>query len=128
MYWKKLNLWNHQKRAIEKSLNYYNKHNDKAYLIKLPTGTGKTGIIAVLSRLIRKIKNTIIIVPSEALREQTIKNISENFWKIFDIDVKSIKKKDIQTILPSTIKEQLQEWNDKQFVGVLTIQALTDIQ
>jgi type I site-specific restriction endonuclease len=43
-------LWEHQKEAINFALDRLRgPHPRKAALLRMPTGTGKTGVIAVLS-------------------------------------------------------------------------------
>lgn len=56
----KCSLWPHQKKAISKALSYINdyknKNTTKSCLIHMPTGSGKTGVIAVIARCIPTLK------------------------------------------------------------------------
>jgi superfamily II DNA or RNA helicase len=53
-------------------------------LVKMPTGTGKTGVIATLACCAPKIRRTIILTPRTALVEQMMKDLSWRFWERFD--------------------------------------------
>lgn len=125
--WKNLRLWQHQIDAIESCLQYYKSGSDKSHLVMLPTGSGKTAITAVLSRLNRSIANTLVVVPSEALRIQNQKEIAYAFWEKMGVKVELIPPKEILEIFPSKITDDLAGAENKQFVGVLTAQALLDI-
>src|SRR5665648_569645 len=91
----KCSLWSHQKKAIYAALSYINdyrnKNTNKSCLIHMPTGSGKTGIIAVIARCIPPLKNILVITPRINLRDQLFKDIDSRFFdhlKIFDIDLK----------------------------------------
>ncbi|MCJ7649152.1 MAG: DEAD/DEAH box helicase family protein [Candidatus Lokiarchaeota archaeon] len=125
--WENLRLWKHQKEAIRNALDYFKSGSEKAHLLLLPTGSGKTAITAVLSRLIPKIKNTLVVVPSESLRIQNRKEIELNFWNKVKVDCDTIHHKEIVELLPSNVNNMLARIGDNQFVGVLTAQALLSI-
>lgn len=88
-FWSKTNcLWDHQRSALELSLAYlcaprsnprYPKISSAA-LLKLPTGTGKTGVIAVLARSLSVNQVTLIVTPREALVRQMMQDICGGFW------------------------------------------------
>jgi primosomal protein N' len=62
-------LWDHQNDAINLASTYISKNDPaKSCLMKLPTGSGKTAIFAVLSRVFHPGKNFLILVPSIALK------------------------------------------------------------
>jgi superfamily II DNA or RNA helicase len=48
--WTKLGLWSHQNQAVEKVRSYIESDADGAALVRMPTGTGKTAVMAVLSQ------------------------------------------------------------------------------
>jgi superfamily II DNA or RNA helicase len=71
-------LWEHQDAAISSCIAYLcsdrsipaEEIRHEAALVKMATGTGKSAIIAVLSRCLPDIKRILILTPREALREQ----------------------------------------------------------
>lgn len=52
-------------------------------LVKMPTGTGKTGVIATLACCASGIRRIIVLTPRKALVEQMLKDLSWRFWKRF---------------------------------------------
>jgi superfamily II DNA or RNA helicase len=55
-------------------------HTAKAALVHMATGSGKTGVIATLSRCIPEIGTTLVLAPRIALRNQLIGDISNRFF------------------------------------------------
>jgi superfamily II DNA or RNA helicase len=89
-------LWNHQKAAIgtvvaylsgDKSLPERPEHKEAA-LLKLPTGTGKSGIIAVVARCLPGVRKVLVLTPREVLTKQLLKDIRYRFWKHIGCAVK----------------------------------------
>ncbi|MFD0908596.1 DEAD/DEAH box helicase [Ruegeria arenilitoris] len=88
-------LWEHQKAAIATIVAYL--HGDKqiperpeqteAALLKLPTGTGKSGIIAILARCLPKVRRVLVLTPRTALTEQLLADIRYRFWSHLGYDV-----------------------------------------
>ncbi len=82
-------LWAPQRRAVGLALAYYAAQSDAktidgAALIKMPTGTGKTGVIAVLACAVPQIERTLVITPRRALVEQMIEDLHRRLWGRFD--------------------------------------------
>ncbi len=99
-----LKLWPHQRDALDKSTSYLNApKNDKSFLLKLPTGSGKTGIMATLTRVSFSSSNFLIVVPSIALRKQLLEHISTKFWNDISFDKDELDIKEIHELLPSTL-------------------------
>lgn len=80
-------LWNHQKEAITQGVFYLfstPKMPDgglQGALIKMPTGTGKSGVVAVLSRCLPNTRKVLVLTPREALTDQMKDDISFRFWR-----------------------------------------------
>lgn len=82
-------LWEHQQAAIATVVAYLNgdkaiperPEQKEAALLKLPTGTGKSGIIAVLARCLPDVRRVLVLTPRTALTEQLIADIRYRFWK-----------------------------------------------
>jgi hypothetical protein len=88
-------LWEHQRRAIETTVAYLiaDPHLPErpalreAALLKLPTGTGKSGIVAVLARCLPQIKRTLVLTPRHSLVGQMKDDIRFRFWGRLGYDV-----------------------------------------
>jgi hypothetical protein len=81
-------LWEHQRVSIALACAYIAADPRipdrptlrEAALLKLPTGTGKSGIVAVLSRCVPKARCILVLVPREAIRDQLLDDITWRFW------------------------------------------------
>jgi hypothetical protein len=79
-------LWLPQRRAVAFAQAYLCAQNLKkngeseAALIKMPTGTGKTAVIAVLACVSPSIRKTLIITPRVALVRQMRFDLAYRFW------------------------------------------------
>lgn len=88
-------LWEHQQAAIGTVVAYLS--GDKAIperpdhieaaLLKLPTGTGKSGIVAVLARCLPDVRRVLVLTPRTALVEQLIADIRYRFWSHLGYEV-----------------------------------------
>jgi len=89
-------LWDHQKEAVCRSLDYIkdykNEKTKKSCLIQMPTGSGKTGVIAIIARCIPKLKNVLVITPRVNLREQLFKDIKGRFFNHLERSPKDLPK------------------------------------
>jgi superfamily II DNA or RNA helicase len=146
-------LWAHQKTAIGTVVAYLNgdkqipERNDQieAALLKLPTGTGKSGIISVLARCLPNIRRVLILTPRAALTEQLIADIGYRFWKHMGYTVeeptlffgddeqtgRALERAFIEQLLPSKVRqinEHLSEDNVERVILVGTHQALGAIR
>ncbi len=120
--------WNHQKDAIRFLGRYLSKGKEcreHAALVRMPTGTGKTGIMAVLANYFSRLNvgNVVIIAPSEFLTEQISNALNSDFW----LTVKGRPEKGPKPcvkFLPSTLEKSLAEQAGRPTVYVCTTQAL----
>lgn len=120
-----LNLWNHQKDAVTEIAGYLQKPTPKeAFLVKMPTGTGKTGVFAALSRIAYPEINYIIIVPSTALKLQILDELSQRFWEKIGYAIERLPEQYIGELMPSGIDTVLPLIKASPFILVTTIQAL----
>lgn len=82
-------LYEHQRRAIETVAAYIaadphlpeRPNLREAALLKLPTGTGKSGIVAVLGRCLPTVNRTLVLTPRESLVAQMSDDVRFRFWK-----------------------------------------------
>lgn len=117
------NLWDHQKEALEFLIAHLNAKPQKGpWLVRMPTGTGKTGVIAWLSMKSAKGK-TLVLTPWTNLRNQMVADLKVNFWKSLGLQPQQLS---VQPLLPSSASSVLIDPNVKVIVSSLA--ALTDLR
>jgi hypothetical protein len=76
--------WNHQYRAFEFLELYYDNHRSherpNAALIRMPTGSGKTGVMAIATGFGRDMTTILLVVPSAALADQVSRAVAGQHW------------------------------------------------
>ncbi|NRB54908.1 MAG: DEAD/DEAH box helicase family protein [Salinicola sp.] len=81
---KGLSLWQNQKQAIALGAAYVRVSQPtserEGALIKMPTGSGKSGVIAVLTRCLPKVRRALVLTPREGLVQQMHADIRRRFW------------------------------------------------
>ncbi|WP_162426024.1 DEAD/DEAH box helicase family protein [Pontibacter pudoricolor] len=75
---KKLGLHKHQKEALDLIKDYLKSNSRKSALIQMPTGSGKTGVIAWASHFLTD-NNVLILSPRVAIKDQLFKEVKEKF-------------------------------------------------
>lgn len=77
-------LWDHQRKAVETIRDYLaafeQDNNLGACLIHMPTGSGKTGVIACASHFLGKAGCVLALCPRVALRDQLCREVSGRFF------------------------------------------------
>jgi superfamily II DNA or RNA helicase len=73
-------LWANQRAALKKAEAYLDSQSNQQAIIRMPTGTGKTAVIASLAQLANDYPHVLIVVPWEHLADQLCREISHNFW------------------------------------------------
>ena len=112
-----------QKESLKQITTWYRDKKEESFLACLPTGTGKTGVIAITSGKIVE-GNVLIVTPWANLRSQMVRDLEEKFW-----DDSSIKKpegfitkgfsgKDLSDLINS---------NEQRSIWVTTFQGLWTI-
>ena len=81
----RLLLWKHQSVAVQRMREYIHAFQkaktERAALVHMPTGTGKTRVIASLTRYTPEVKCALVLAPRVALRRQLLKKLGERFFK-----------------------------------------------
>lgn len=117
-----VNLWTHQRAAYDKMVAYISAYRrtqtSAAGLVHMPTGTGKTGVIACLAQLIPSIDLTLVLTPRLALRHQLTGDLRGDFWMTVGVN-------------PAKLSKPVTELRDEHWlpdygrrVAVMTIQRL----
>jgi len=81
----KLQLWGHQVEAVRKMRRYITAFKrgvtDRAALVHMPTGSGKTRVIAALARYAPQVSCALLLAPRIALRDQLKAKLDERFFR-----------------------------------------------
>jgi len=118
--WRDLKLWEHQADAIETIVRYLSHPQEGAALIRMPMGTGKTGVMAVLAQYSVG-HNILIVVPFAQLRDQTCSEISKEFWQ--KLSAPTFSKKQVIPFTPSKLPTE-EQYRTGSSVLVCTYQTL----
>lgn len=90
MYRPSAGLWAPQRRAVGAAVAYIGavagSTPSESALIKMPTGTGKSGVIATLACALPKVRRTLIITPRRLLVDQMLNDVHWRFWKHFELE------------------------------------------
>ena len=116
-------LWDHQIGAIETIERYLQGRQTGAALIRMPMGTGKTGVMAVLAQYSLG-HNILIVVPFAQLRDQICSEISEDFWR--KVAAKLSSRKQVIPFTPSKLPTE-EQYRQGSSVLVCTYQTLEAI-
>jgi hypothetical protein len=98
----RLSLWPHQKEAVSRMSRYIEKYQagaaDGSALVHMPTGSGKTGVIATLARCLPNTGCVLVLTPRIALRQQIVRDIRGRFFQRLDTapDLSDIPKQVIE--------------------------------
>jgi superfamily II DNA or RNA helicase len=80
-----LGLWPPQLEAVDCMRGYIRAYRDRnllqAALVHMPTGSGKTGVIAALVRCIPEVHGALVLTPRLGLREQLQRQIRAGFFE-----------------------------------------------
>ena len=72
--------WPNQKQAVEVAGDYLDAKKDQQAMIRMPTGTGKTVVIATLAQLLEDYQRVLVVAPWESLVAQLEREISAKLW------------------------------------------------
>src|SRR5712692_624138 len=98
----KKKLWKHQREALDFAIKHLNDF-DSPCLIRMPTGTGKTGIIACLTRLSNQ-GSSLVLTPWAHLRNQMVNDLEEGFWDKVDLTPQALE---VVSMFPTSAKKIL---------------------
>jgi type I site-specific restriction-modification system R (restriction) subunit len=92
-------------------------------LVHMPTGSGKTGVIAALARCIPEVSSVLVLTPRIALREQLLRDIRERFFN-------RLERRPQLDLLPKEVIELVGPFGNLEFevfdntVFISTVQKL----
>lgn len=122
---KGLPLWQHQLDALKTIAAYRKSGSDRAALIRLPTGAGKTGVMAVASRVI-EVGPTLIIAPWSYLTSQLKRDIHTNFWKRLGVSPVA-PNRPVVIFTPSTVGKAIEAAKTKAATLICTNHTLQQL-
>lgn len=101
-------LWQHQIGAVEmveRFLTDQRRAKGPSALIRMPTGTGKSGVIAVVAQELVSEKDVLLLTPWDALVKQLADDVASRFWA--RIGAPEPSGKEVVRIYPSTAETEL---------------------
>jgi superfamily II DNA or RNA helicase len=123
-HWSTIRLWPHQRKAIGMISAYLaSGARGGSALVRMPTGTGKTGVISVISRGFREYRNVLVVAPSIALKKQLIRDITKRFWRRLKVDP-DFHGQEVFGFTPATAGQILESGKASEGVLVCTISTL----
>tara|TARA_R110002124_G_scaffold243235_1_gene408304 strand:- start:10317 stop:13706 length:3390 start_codon:yes stop_codon:yes gene_type:complete len=136
-------LWGHQRSAIAFAAAYVcSDHGSadglEAALIKMPTGTGKSGVVATIARCLPKVRRVLVLTPRTALTDQLKSDIACRFWRHIGYPAPEgaiwsntlVPPARVELLLPNSrvLGAITQGAEDERLVVVGTLQALNQIR
>lgn len=118
--------WPNQQKAVALAGDYLDAKKDQQAMIRMPTGTGKTVVIATLAQLLEDYQRVLVIAPWESLVAQLERKISSKLWTKVGKST-SLAARPTQVFTPVTLKPALKKL---QQAGVLlcTKQSLQSLR
>lgn len=109
--------------AMTKYIDQFDRSNARAGLVQMPTGSGKTGVIATLARCETRPGPVIVMAPRIGIREQLTRDIGRRFFEHAGIDASSIPRQVVE------LKDGSNDPGDlKDLVITTTVQLLMSLQ
>jgi superfamily II DNA or RNA helicase len=106
----RLSLWPHQRNALSTVSSFLRARRSRggpAALIRMPTGTGKSGVIAVAAHELVRERDVLVLTPWDVLVDQLTDDIRGRFWNRIGAEVPTGKK--ALRVYPSTVTRALQD-------------------
>lgn len=75
-----LSIWPHQLAAAQAVEEYFAAESERGCLVQMPTGTGKTGVMAVVASRRCTERPVLVVCPSAALVDQLGTQFRAGFW------------------------------------------------
>jgi superfamily II DNA or RNA helicase len=122
-------LWNalrpYQRAAVDAMIRYigaFDRRHPRAGLVHMPTGSGKTAVIASLARCFERSGPVLVIAPRIGLREQLARDIQTRFFEHARVNVGLLPRRVVELDEGSSNPGRLDD-----LVLVTTVQMLTSI-
>ncbi|MEH7247626.1 DEAD/DEAH box helicase family protein, partial [Neobacillus niacini] len=116
-------LYSFQKETLLTIEKYLRSKTKKNALMKLPTGTGKTLIIAYVGNYYKKYKNILIVSPSKGITDQLTEELQKRIISKFELKTSF---KNVEKLYPSNIRDLLK--TKKGTIYICTAKTINDIR
>jgi hypothetical protein len=124
----KFSLWPHQRHALGKIETYLDAFSkgttEKSALVQMPTGSGKSGVIAIVARCLPDIGAVLVLTPRVSLRNQLCRDIQGRFFGHIKYPVENLPKT-VQRVDDGEVPSL--EGDTSRRVYVTTIQKLVSL-
>ena len=100
--------WINQRRALDRIDAYLAAKSDHQAMVRMPTGTGKTAVIATLAQLLADRPRCLVVAPWEGLVKQLRRELEGRFWTKVGED-KSFTPKPCKVFTPSSFIDMRKE-------------------
>lgn len=100
--------WVNQQGALRRMNGYLAAKSDRQAMVRMPTGTGKTAVIATLGQLLEDKPRCLVVAPWENLVKQLRRELSERFWKKVG-EEESFTPRECKVFTPSTFASARKE-------------------
>jgi superfamily II DNA or RNA helicase len=122
-----MGLWPHQSAAVEMIQRFLTAQRGRkgpSALVRMPTGTGKSGVIAVAAQHLVTSGDVLLLTPWDALVRQLQADVGSRFWNKIGEPIPM--GKDLVRIYPSTAREELASHRGKVIwlATIATLQTL----
>lgn len=125
-------LWPNQREALGRLDLYLTNDTGRASLVYMPTGSGKTVIIALLARqqAHRTGKAALVVSPSAELSDQLKRDLSTGVWERLGLGVpwSAVVVESLLLSNAEVLRRRLAVRDDRATLIVGTLTALTDIR
>jgi hypothetical protein len=118
-------LWPHQTAAVEMVRQFLAAQRGRkgpSALVRMPTGTGKSGVIAVAAQHLVQRGDVLLLTPWDALVRQLQADVATRFWERIGAPIPL--GKDLARIYPSTVQEELADRNE----GTIWLATIATLQ
>jgi superfamily II DNA or RNA helicase len=115
-------LWANQRAALSVTTQYLDSESQHQAIVRMPTGTGKTAVIASLAQLTEDYLHVLIVVPWEHLAAQLSREVSNLFWEKCGL-AGVLRIRPVAQFTPASLGSKLDAHNGSQ-VLICTNQSL----
>lgn len=100
--------WPNQQKAVQLAGDYLDAKKDQQAMIRMPTGTGKTVVIATLAQLLEDFQRVLVVAPWESLVGQLEREISAKLWTKLG-EATSLAVRPTKVFTPAVLKPTLKK-------------------
>ena len=117
--------WDNQKDALALAHRYLKNPGGKQAMVRMPTGTGKTGVIATLAQLLADKPRCLVVAPWTSLVQQLEREIADRWW-VKVSEKNSLNPKQCISFTPKLLRDGISRVK-KEGVPLCTHQTLQGI-